>query len=479
MRSPMCVCTFPFGALLQEQLPKWQAELEPRRLEPLLDALHSALEAEAAAAEVGVRSAAGVTAPQQAGVTAPEPPVGDDLAELAKTLRARVHWLGAADHRKATTGVGQQLDQLDAVVRQRRLRDAVGLLADASGNDLLQEERLQEFGELFCRCAGETASAEDAEVLLQTLAALDELEAGGDALHKLVMVLLALLPETASGVEDSCALAETEGVTSPAKTEGLTSQIAEWKRRVEATENARELCGFTAAACREASAAPQEECAAALERLRKWLKRPEADPVPLALGKEAEKAAEELRSWLAMTCEAALHKCKSVVEGRLPGFQEASGGRRGGGHWQAALTGSSRWEDVLQEATYHLLTPDASGKAYSERMAALSSELTAGLTALGEALATSAACAELGAAVAGVTALEDECRALATRSEAAIAHARVVDTEGYFCQVLSTARTDKASGKLRHRIAQMAKKGVDCSAIHPLIWARVMSTSGA
>ncbi len=51
--------------------------------------------------------------------------------------------------------MSQQQKKIDAVLRQRRLQEAVGALADASSNDLLQEERLQEFGELFCRCARE------------------------------------------------------------------------------------------------------------------------------------------------------------------------------------------------------------------------------------------------------------------------------------------------------------------------------------
>ena len=132
----------------------------------------------------------------------------------------------------------------------------------------------------------------------------------------------------------------------------------------------------------------------------------------------------------------------------------------------------------MREATYHLLTPDASGKTFSERLTALSTELAAGVTALQEALSTSAACAALGTAVAGVTALEEECKALVASAEAALMSARVVDTEGFFfCQLLSTSRT---TGKLRHRIAQMTRKGLDCSAIHPIIWARVpVLTAGA
>ncbi len=121
-----------------------------------------------------------------------------------------------------------------------------------------------------------------------------------------------------------------------------------------------------------------------------------------------------------------------------------------------------------------MLTPDTSGMAFSERMAGLSLLLAANVTALQEAHSTSVACAAVGATAAGVTALEEECKALVVSAEAAIMNARVVDTEAFFCQVLSTSRTDKATAKLRHRIAQMTKKGLDCSAIHPIIWSRVM-----
>ncbi len=174
-----------------------------------------------------------------------------------------------------------------------------------------------------------------------------------------------------------------------------------------------------------------------------------------------------------------MRSCKSALDGALPRFRETAGGRRDGGHWQAALTGSSKSEDVLREARHHLLTPDASGKAHSERVAALSTELAARVTALREALSASAACAVVGVAVAGVTALEGECKALVANAEAAMASARVVETEGFFCQVLlSDCGPDKAASKLRHHIAQMAKRGTDCSAIHPIIWARVMSMVG-
>ncbi len=96
------------------------------------------------------------------------------------------------------------------MLRQRRLLEVVGTLADASSNDLLQEERLQEFSELFHRCACETVSNEIVEVVLQTVAVLDNLGTSGDALHQLVMVLLEALPEMASA-------------------EGLTSEQAPWQ----------------------------------------------------------------------------------------------------------------------------------------------------------------------------------------------------------------------------------------------------------
>ncbi len=390
-------------------------------------------------------------------MAATQSPGSDSWAELAAELRGREQWLVAADHRRSKTTAGQQLDQIEAVLRQRRLREAVRVLARSSSKDLLQEERLQELGKLFCACAHETVSYEDTEVVLQTLAALDNLGGSGDVLHQLVMVLLAVLPEKESA-------------------EGLTSQIIEWKRRCSATEGARKFCGFVAATCADASAATPEERAAALEHLRKSEKLSETDPIPRALGKAAAEHVARLRTWLALTCKATLHSCQGALEGALSSFREASGGRLDGGHWKAALTESSKWDDVLREATYHLLTPNTSGKAYSERVAALSTELAAGITTLQEALSASAACAGVGAAVAGLTALEEECKALVASSETAIMSAHVVDTEGFFCQVLSIARTDEATGKLRHRIAQMAKKAMKCSAIHPLIWAKVMST---
>ncbi len=171
-----------------------------------------------------------------------------------------------------------------------------------------------------------------------------------------------------------------------------------------------------------------------------------------------------------------MQSCKSVLEEALPGFREASGGRRNGGDWRAGLTESSKWDEIFNEASYHLLTPDTSGMAFSERMAGLSHQLAAKVTALQEAHSTSVACAAVGATTAGVTALEEECKALVVSAEAAIMNARVVDTEAFFCQVLSTSRT---TGKLRHRIAHMARKGLDCSAIHPVVWARVMLPAGA
>ncbi len=391
--------------------------LDPRRLEPLLDSLHSALETDAAAAERALQD--------QAGTAAAHPPDGNSWAELVKEFRGREQWLRATDHRQSETGVGRQLDQIDAMVRQRRLRAAVRSLADANGNNLLQEERLQELVEFFCRCAGETVCHEDADVVLQTLAALNDWEGSGEAPHQLVMVLLAVLPDRP--VE--------EGLTSPANSEGLTFQIAEWKRRASATQHARELCSFIAATCSDAKAATIEERAAALEHLQKREKWLETDPIPRALGNAASKDVERLQTWLALTCEATLRSCKSALDGALPRFRETAGGRRDGGHWQAALTGSSKSEDVLREARHHLLTPDASGKAHSERVAALSTELAARVTALREALSASAACAVVGAAVAGVTAQEGECKALVANAETAMASARVVETEGFFCQV--------------------------------------------
>ncbi len=229
----------------------------------------------------------------------------------------------------------------------------------------------------------------------------DDLGTSGDALHQLVMVLLELLPYIASA-------------------EGLTSELLDWKRRGRATETARELC--------------LEERTAALEHLQKWEKLSEMDRIPRALGKAALEYVAKLRTWLARKCEATSQSCKGALEGALPGFQEASGGRRGGGHWQAALTESSKWDDVLREASYHLLTPDASLVAFSERLAALSTESAASVTALQEALSTSAACAAVGAATAGVTTLEEECKALVASAKAAIMSARVVDTEAFFCQ---------------------------------------------
>ena len=67
-------------------------------------------------------------------------------------------------------------------------------------------------------------------------------------------------------------------------------------------------------------------------------------------------------------------------------------------------------------------------------MAALSTELAASVTALQEALSTSAACTAVGAATAGVTAPEEECEVLVASAEAAIMSARVVDTEAFFLQ---------------------------------------------
>ena len=54
-----------------------------------------------------------------------------------------------------------------------------------------------------------------------------------------------------------------------------------------------------------------------------------------------------------------------------------------------------------------------------------------------------------------------------------MAAALVTSTEAFFVEQLSTARGDKLAGKLKDRIAAMAKKEIDPGKIQETIWAKV------
>ena len=62
---------------------------------------------------------------------------------------------------------------------------------------------------------------------------------------------------------------------------------------------------------------------------------------------------------------------------------------------------------------------------------------------------------------------------LARRCDAGLAAALVTSTEALFVEQLSTARGGKLAGKLKSRIAAMAKKEVDPGKIQESIWAKV------
>ncbi len=427
-------------ATAQANTAKWLKQLERERLSNMVSAMQSNLR-------------------QQADTYSGTDVREEDIAKL-ETLRGRMHWLtttfGSEDLSRDIAEVCARLQRLST---QAKVAKGLRLLVGLTPEKAASLEGLQAIREAFEDCRGMSVEPTAVPHTVNGARRIAKLPLLSSDACDLAEALLSLAPEEAA-----------EGAVA----EEVAKEVSLWKRRYARTAAALRVIEL---AGKEGSDLPGDivQLAGARAALAAW-QRSDASVacMPDSLSDEAQKAASNLEQQLDERGRAQVTSARDAMLVTLPQLETIARGKTGGGAWKEHLADDSPWSDVLREVTYHLLSTDAGGQQYSERVATLFSELSASWDKCLEARKDARACSRK----SGNPQEEVEHQELTKRRDAAIAIARVTSCEIYLVEMPTTARKDKAEPKLKARIASMTKKGIDPAEMHPAIWAKVQDAVG-
>jgi len=213
-----------------------------------------------------------------------------------------------------------------------------------------------------------------------------------------------------------------------------------------------------------ASVEQRANVAAALEKwLPKWNKIVDAEgtitnPSGLAASQTVLSplihAVSAIQAWQRSAFEQQVEAAATAASTATEALKLFASGTKDGASWKANLRADCSWEDIEREATYHLT------KEHSTQLDKHFAQAQKSLAALLDV-----------AAVAMVEPPEEIKEAL----EVALTQARVIGTERFFMEVLTSGRSDKRASKIQNRVASMAKHKVPEDHIHPMIWEKAMA----
>lgn len=406
--------------------------------------------------------------------------LGSEHLPFLETLRSRMRWL---EDTARVTSLTPEMKVLHALIQgtsaRAKVSHGLNVIADfcrAEGDD---QGVLDLMAAAFEECRGLKVGAAEATAVLAGVQRICEMTEVARKHIQLASDMLSLIPASSLPDGGEVEASEDEGGLETVGEAGLTAAgeaglTAAGRLAISTLDNrfARTLAGWDVLAKvsdKRGERYTVADVAETMVVLQSWDKSPaEVRCVPDAFVSEVDVAVERLREDLREHGRSTVDQAEVSLKELLPKLEEMAHGKRNGS-WKETLTEESPWDDVLREATYHLLSGGEEGPI-KDRLTPLYTE-------------TQKAYQQYTSAIDRCSSIDTQAacsidEGLAQRCGDAMATALLTTTEAYMVEQLTSSPGVKLAGKLRARIASMVKKEIDPSKIQEAIWAKVQQVVG-